>query len=277
MNLRRNRSKVPGSNLRSRLEEYATQKEKTRWPLSDEETHSASNRYLNRFPFSVLREMHQFLLFKVTLVLLVILLVLLISFINIPFFAMLLSNIYTLTTWQMDVTHAGREIIPVVQQLWEGSPEVGLERPVVAPTGGETPGPDTPGRDTGWQRPVDGVLEIPFGLDSDGKMNYGVVFRASSGSDVSAAMWGRVNDLGYHQGTGYYVVLEHPGGMETIYGHLAELQVEERQHVAAGQVIGQLDGAGLGGMEAWFYFEVRENGKPLDPSTLLPDDAVLDN
>ncbi len=277
MNFRRNKTKVPSSNLRSRLDEYSTLKEKARWPLPDEERKSVAAPFLNRFPFSVLREMHQFLLFKVTLVLLVILLVLLMSFINIPFFAMLLNNIYTLTTWQMDVSQAGKEIMPVVQQLWEGSPEVGLERPVVAPPDRETPGPDTLGHESGWERPVEGVVEIPFGLDRDGKMNYGVVFRVSPGADVSAAMAGYVKDLGYHQGTGYYVVLEHPGGMETIYGHLAELHVEERQDVTAGQVIGQLDGTELDAMEAWFYFEARENGKPLDPLMLLPDDAVLDN
>lgn len=276
MNLKRKKPKISGSDLRSRLEEYSTLKEKARWPLPGEEGKIFSSSYLDLFPFSVLREMHRFLLFKITLALLVILLVFLMSFINIPFFATLLNNIFYVTTWQMDIVQAGRDIMPVVQQFWDGHPEFGLERPVVAPKGEHTPKPDAE-RESGLKLPVEGEPEIPFGLDSDGSMNYGLVFRVPPEAEVYAAMSGRVKEMGYHGDAGYYIVLEHPGALETIYGHLAELYVEERQEVAVGQVIGTMDDVEMESMENWFYFEVREDGKPRDPAPLFLDEGMVDN
>ncbi|GEM_PF-1703646 len=280
MNTSKKKSKVTSSDLRSRLEEYSTLKEKARWPQAGETETKDVPAYLDRFPFSVFREMHRFLLFKATLILFVILVAFLLSLINIPLFAALLHNIYFVTNWQMDLAQTGREIMPVLQQFWEGDPEVGLNSPVIAPA--EKPGPEegvdpTPGKDEPFQLPVEGILEIPFGLTSDGSMNYGLVFQVLPGSEVSASLSGRVKERGCQEEAGYYLVLEHVGGLETIYGYLAELEVEEMQEIAAGQVIGKIDQAGMNNAQAWFYFELRQDGRPKDPAPLFRDEKTVDN
>jgi septal ring factor EnvC (AmiA/AmiB activator) len=59
------------------------------------------------------------------------------------------------------------------------------------------------------------------------------------------------------------VILDHGAGAYTHYGHLAEARVERSAHVAPGDTIGSVGLAPAGA--AAHYFEVRVDGRPVDP------------
>lgn len=90
------------------------------------------------------------------------------------------------------------------------------------------------------------------------------------GSPVLAADDGVVVLVG--QGTtgyGNYVVIEHAGGLTTLYGHLAQPLVKRGDTVVQSQPIG-LEGSTGNSTGAHVHFELRIDGKPVDPTPYLP-------
>jgi murein DD-endopeptidase MepM/ murein hydrolase activator NlpD len=272
MYFEKKRRAVPYSNLRSRLEEYSSLKEKTRWH-GDEDLDSESDSAFNFFPLSILRDMHNFLLFKITLVLLAILVVFLCSFVKIPLTTSILQKIQYVTTWKMDFMEVGREVAPVIRKLWEGNLESNLEKVVMAPGGNILPD-----KELKFIAPLEGELEKTFGLKFNAllqkeEMFYGLVFNAPRGTYVRASASGRVLEIKEHPSYGLHLLLEHPVGMETFYGYLWEVLVEEGEEVKQGQKIARV---GLDPLEnkPALYFEIREKGEPIDPLPLLVGGAV---
>ena len=94
---------------------------------------------------------------------------------------------------------------------------------------------------------IDGGLNQPILAAADGKVVY-------TGTGL----------LGY----GQLVIINHPRGWLSAYGHNAFVQVKEGEEVRAGQHIAAM---GLGpGQRPMLYFEIRLEGDPLDPLTQLP-------
>ena len=60
------------------------------------------------------------------------------------------------------------------------------------------------------------------------------------------------------------VVLDHGSGFYTVYGHGASLSVQAGQRVIQGQALGEIGAAGADEGSS-LYFEVRQNGKPMNP------------
>lgn len=90
------------------------------------------------------------------------------------------------------------------------------------------------------------------------------------GSPVVAADDGVVLLVGSGTtGYGNYVVLEHNGGLQTLYGHLDKALVKVGDQVAQGQPIG-LEGSTGNSTGPHLHFELRIDGKPVDPSPYLP-------
>ncbi|RJX26241.1 MAG: M23 family metallopeptidase [Dethiobacter sp.] len=267
MYFKKKRKAAPYSNLRSRLEEYSSLKERTRWH-GDEEIDRELDSSFNFFPLSILKDMHNFLLFKITLALLAILIVLLFSFVKMPFTASILQKIQYVTTWKMDFMEVGRDVAPVIRKLWEGNLESSLERVVIAPGGNILPD-----KELKFIAPLEGELEKTFGLKFNSllqkeEMFYGLVFSTPRGTYVRASAGGRVVGIGEHPSYGLYLLLEHPAGMETLYGYLWEVLVNEREEVKQGQNIARVGMAPQENKPA-LYFEVRAKGEPLDPLPLL--------
>ena len=69
-------------------------------------------------------------------------------------------------------------------------------------------------------------------------------------------------------GYGYYMVIRHTNGLETIYAHLSKFLVKVNQHVTAGEPIalGNNTGRSSG---THLHFETRFMGNPIDPSSLV--------
>jgi murein DD-endopeptidase MepM/ murein hydrolase activator NlpD len=70
-------------------------------------------------------------------------------------------------------------------------------------------------------------------------------------------------------GYGYYVIVRHGDGSETLYAHLSAIYVSLGQYVGQGEIIGAV------GCTGWctgphLHFEVRIGGTPVDPLAYLP-------
>jgi len=117
--------------------------------------------------------------------------------------------------------------------------------------------------------PIQGKINSPFG--QRGKRHHdGIDIGSPSYQEVKAAMDGEVI-LAKPTRTGYgkVVALRHEQGFSTIYGHLNVIIAKEGEAVRQGQSIGGVGSTGRS-TGPHLHFELRHNGRPLDPLPLLP-------
>jgi murein DD-endopeptidase MepM/ murein hydrolase activator NlpD len=98
----------------------------------------------------------------------------------------------------------------------------------------------------------------------------GIDIAVPAGTPVRAAGGGTVAAAGMDQDYGLFVLLRHPDGYETMYGHASRLVVGEGDNVGAGQVIA-LTGSSGRSTAPHLHFEIRRDGKSLDPLTLVKE------
>lgn len=97
----------------------------------------------------------------------------------------------------------------------------------------------------------------------------GIILSGRLGQDVRAAAAGRVVYAGTGiRGYGNLIIIKHGENWLSAYAHNRESLVREGQEISSGQVIGHM-GEGAPGKPA-LYFEIRRNGKPVDPLKFLP-------
>jgi lipoprotein NlpD len=97
----------------------------------------------------------------------------------------------------------------------------------------------------------------------------GVLLQGHLGQDVRAASAGRVVYAGTGiRGYGNLIIIKHGENYLSAYAHNRESLVREGQEISLGQVIGKM-GEGSPQKPA-LYFEIRRNGKPVDPLRYLP-------
>lgn len=100
------------------------------------------------------------------------------------------------------------------------------------------------------------------------RFHSGVDFSASYGSTIRAADSGRVIFSGWYGGYGQAVIIDHGGGLSTLYAHASRVFVSEGQTVTQGQAIAAVGSTGLS-TGPHLHFEVRQNGNPVNPSAYL--------
>jgi murein DD-endopeptidase MepM/ murein hydrolase activator NlpD len=118
-------------------------------------------------------------------------------------------------------------------------------------------------------RPVPGRITSGFGprfhpVLHVRKLHTGVDFRAPAGTPVRAADGGVVVHAGWLEVYGYAVIIDHGGGVSTLYGHCSSLEVSSGQSVSAGQVIARSGSTGYS-TGPHLHFEKRVNGSPVPP------------
>ncbi len=100
----------------------------------------------------------------------------------------------------------------------------------------------------------------------------GIDLAAPWGTDVYAARGGEVAEVGRDFTYGNYIILDHSGGYQTVYGHLSSILVRLHERVTSGMIIGKVGSSGLS-TGPHLHFEIRLRGRPEDPALLLPMDG----
>jgi len=120
-----------------------------------------------------------------------------------------------------------------------------------------------------FQRPVPGAVTSGFGRRYHPvlhitRLHAGVDFHASSGTPIHAGADGEVISARYSTSFGNVVILDHGGGIQTLYAHCSRLLVSAGQMVHRGQEIALSGATGLVA-GPHLHFEVRVNGQPVNP------------
>ena len=121
--------------------------------------------------------------------------------------------------------------------------------------------------------PVSGTITSPFGWRSNPfggapEFHQGLDIAAPMGTTVTAAAAGTVIMAQWYGGYGNYILIDNGGGFSTGYGHLSAFYVSVGQQVKQGQAIGAVGCTGeCTGPHV--HFEIRIDGKPVDPAPRL--------
>lgn len=101
------------------------------------------------------------------------------------------------------------------------------------------------------------------------KQHEGIDVKVYTGDTIRAAFDGKVRICKFNRGGyGYYIVIRHPNGLETLYGHLSKQIVKKDQIVRAGDPIG-LGGNTGKSSGPHLHFETRLLGKPINPALMF--------
>jgi murein DD-endopeptidase MepM/ murein hydrolase activator NlpD len=125
----------------------------------------------------------------------------------------------------------------------------------------------------GMLRPVPGRVSSEFGYRFHPilrvrKMHTGIDISARSGTPIKCAANGIVLEARWRGGYGNMVLVDHGGGIQTLYAHCSVLIASAGQKVSQGDVIGKVGSTGMS-TGPHLHFEVRKNGYPVDPLDFL--------
>lgn len=101
----------------------------------------------------------------------------------------------------------------------------------------------------------------------------GIDIGAGMGEPIYAALPGKVELAGPNGGYGNCVIIDHGGGLKTLYGHMSVIGTSEGASVAQGQVIGLVGSTG-NSTGPHLHFSVIMGGEQIDPLKLFPGFAV---
>jgi lipoprotein NlpD len=135
-------------------------------------------------------------------------------------------------------------------------------------TAGVTPGTTVTANDDeklSWMWPSDGKIIATF---DEGK-NKGIDIAGKMGQQVMAAGSGKVMYAGSGiRGYGNLVIVKHSNSLLSAYAHNRTILVKEGQNVTKGQPIAEMGDSDADGVK--LHFEIRQQGKPVDPAKFLP-------
>ena len=115
-----------------------------------------------------------------------------------------------------------------------------------------------------WSWPVNGAIAKAYSDDSKGIDLAGVL-----GQPVRAAASGVVSYVGNSlRGYGRMLVIKHDKGYLSVYAHNSQILVKEGDKVQRGQKVAEMGNSDSS--DVVLHFELRHQGKPLDPSQVLP-------
>jgi LysM repeat protein len=116
--------------------------------------------------------------------------------------------------------------------------------------------------------PLIGSVTSRFGVIKRDHRHVGIDIDGDEGEPVAAAADGRVSRTIGDAQYGLLVILDHPDGYETWYAHASRVLVSDGDMVKAGQSIALVGDSG-NARGTHLHFEVRRNGRPVDPMSFL--------
>jgi murein DD-endopeptidase MepM/ murein hydrolase activator NlpD len=120
----------------------------------------------------------------------------------------------------------------------------------------------------GFIWPLNGAITSYFG-ERWGRMHTGIDIDGYTGQPVVASKSGSVVMSSYYSGYGNTVIIDHGGGIATLYAHLSAFDVSSGEGVAQGAIVGRVGCTGSCTGDH-LHFEVRVNGSPVNPLDFLP-------
>ncbi len=128
----------------------------------------------------------------------------------------------------------------------------------------------------GLSAPLAGKVVTRFGRHRDTTFdvtieNRGVEIEAPSGASVKSVGRGEVAFAGAVSGFGNVLIVEHGGGLFSVYGRMETFLVKQGEDVKNGTVVGRLPGSPSG--KSVLYLELRSGGAAIDPASAIPLDG----
>ena len=120
----------------------------------------------------------------------------------------------------------------------------------------------------GLMWPVGGSVTSEFG-SRWGRLHAGIDISARTGTPIRAAKAGEVIMAGSQGGYGNVVIVDHGGGLTTLYAHQSRIAARDGQQVAQGEILGYVGSTGHS-TGPHLHFETRVGGSPQNPRRLLP-------
>ncbi|MFH5837404.1 murein hydrolase activator EnvC family protein [Proteiniclasticum sp. C24MP] len=126
---------------------------------------------------------------------------------------------------------------------------------------------------SGYVRPTSGRISSPYGyrihpIYGVRRMHTGVDYAASSGTPVVSIKSGTVILRKYNSSYGNYIIVDHGGGISSLYAHLSGFAVSYGQSVKQGQTIGYVGSTGAS-TGPHLHFEIRINGQHTNPANYV--------
>ncbi|HZV55306.1 MAG TPA: peptidoglycan DD-metalloendopeptidase family protein, partial [Rhodocyclaceae bacterium] len=120
-----------------------------------------------------------------------------------------------------------------------------------------------------WTWPVAGKVISEFVEKAPGKERIkGIEIAGRMGEPIQAAAGGKVAFISTLPSYGDFVIVHHDNGFMSVYAHTSKILVKKDQMVAKGQKIAEIGSSGTD--QTQLGFEIRQQGKPVDPLKLLP-------
>lgn len=159
----------------------------------------------------------------------------------------------------------GGDIVPPGPVAGEALP---VGHPLVAGVPGRpasTPGPSIPHR---WPLDEPGVITRgQIGEGGGDEAHPGIDIAVPTGTPIRAAGGGTVAKTGSDAEYGFFVLIDHPEGYQTMYGHASRIVVTDGEQVNSGQVLA-LSGSTGRSTAPHLHFEVLRGGRSVDPRSL---------
>jgi lipoprotein NlpD len=158
--------------------------------------------------------------------------------------------------------------VPVASPASVATTVAPAEKPVEKPAVAPTPAPVAAGA-IDWTWPASGKIIATFDEGGAPGVTKGIHIAGKIGDPVLAAAAGKVIYVGSGlRGMGNFVVVRHTPAYLSVYAHNSRILVKEEQTVARGQKIAELGNSDAD--QPKLHFEVRHQGKPVDPLKYLP-------
>ncbi len=165
----------------------------------------------------------------------------------------------------------GADIVPAVQTASNERPTVAPAIVAAYPNAAPrfSAGPNIP---TYWPVALaEGFITRGLiGPGGDEESHFGIDIAVPGGTPVRASGGGTVEEAGSDPEYGLFVLLGHPGGYQSMYGHASRVLISVGDRVEAGQVIALSGNTGRS-TAPHLHFEVRRSGSQLDPITVLKE------
>ncbi|GAA2394573.1 M23 family metallopeptidase [Dactylosporangium salmoneum] len=124
-----------------------------------------------------------------------------------------------------------------------------------------------------WILPLRSYTVTSFFGERWGRLHPGVDLGAAEGTPFTAVAAGRVTLCRWNGGYGNNVMIDHGGGVVTVYGHASKLLCHEGEQVHAGDKIALVGNTGHS-FGSHLHFEVRKSGKPIEPLAFMREHGV---